>query len=308
MKTIQILSAIAFATVLVSCEKPMPNADGAPVFEALAKPATGKGFQIHIPVYAIAPNFEREIYVRKEVGNKEEVFMDGFDMKARPGTHHTIAYNFADKSNLPPVDVMYDQNLPNNTLSLRSFSDGVQLFQSPSASYNFRLPKGFAIRIAPNESFNMNMHNFNKTSETRYAELFMNFNTIPKDSVKQILDVEYLSPDVIEIPGNKTTVLTTDFIMDKKTIIPLMLSHYHKRGKDFEVRFKGGARDGQICYSSQDYENPIVNTFNNTPIVLEKGEGLTSIVKYVNESNRTINFGITSEDEMNFLIIFKYNP
>ncbi|MFM2387527.1 MAG: hypothetical protein RL660_2284 [Bacteroidota bacterium] len=308
MKGKLIISAIALVSVLTSCEKPMPDASGAPPFTPLEKPAAGRGFQIHIPVYSIAPNYERETWVRKDLGNKEEVYMDGFDMIARPGTHHTIAYNFTDKSNLPPADIMYDQNSPNNTLNIRAFSDGVQLFQSPSASYNFRLPKGFAIRIAPNESFNMNMHNFNKTSEIRYGELYMNFNTVPKDSVKQILDVEYLAPLEIVLPPNQTTVMKTDFIMDKKTIIPLMLSHYHKRGKDFEVRFKGGPRDGQVCYSSQDYENPLVSTFNNTPIVLEKGEGLTSIVKYVNESNRTINFGITSEDEMNFLIIFKYNP
>jgi hypothetical protein len=308
MKKKSILSAIVLACIMASCEKPMPDASGAPYFTPLPKPPAGTGFQIHIPVYSIAPNFEREVYVRKELGNTTEVYMDGFDMIARPGTHHTIAYSLTDKANLPPVDVMYDQNLPNNQLSIRAFSEGVQLFQSPSASYNFRLPKGYAIRIAANESFNMNMHNFNKTTEKRYAELYMNFNTVPKDSVQQILDVDYLAPDEISLAPGETTIMTTDFMMDKKTIIPLMLSHYHKRGKDFEVRFKGGPRDGQVAYSSQDYENPIVSTFNNTPLVLEKGEGLTSIVKYVNESSRTVNYGITSEDEMNFLIIFKYNP
>jgi hypothetical protein len=309
MKTIQFLSVIVLAVGLASCEKKISDdVSKAPAFPALAKPASGKGYQIHIPVYAIPANFEREIYVRKLLGNTEEVYMRGFDMSARLGTHHTIAYSLSDKANLPPVDVMYDQNQPNNTIALRSFSEGIQLFQSPSANYNFVLPQGYAIRIPANESFNMNMHNFNKTNDVRYAELYMNFNTVPKDSVKQILDVEYLSPEEISLPANKTTVLTTDFIMDKKTIVPLMLSHYHKRGKDFEVRYKGGPKNGQVVYSSQDYENPIVSTFGNTPIVLEKGEGFTTIVKYVNESNRTVNYGITSNDEMNFLIIFKHNP
>jgi Copper type II ascorbate-dependent monooxygenase, C-terminal domain len=41
-----------------------------------------------------------------------------------------------------------------------------------------------------------------------------------------------------------------------------------------------------------------------TPIALKKGEGLTSVVTYNNTSNQKINFGLTSDDEMN--IIFGY--
>ena len=41
-----------------------------------------------------------------------------------------------------------------------------------------------------------------------------------------------------------------------------------------------------------------------TPIVLEKGQGLRSVVTYNNTTSKTITFGLMSEDEMD--IIFGY--
>jgi hypothetical protein len=294
---------------LQGCEKTFDSYDLGEIpsdFTPLAKPELGKGYQMHIEPFPIQKNFEREFYVRKEMGNKEEVYMTGFEMKARPGTHHLIAYSFGEKDIMPPLNVMFDQNMPNNTLALRSARHtGGALFQSPQANYVFNLPSGYALRIAPNTSLNMNSHYFNKTDKTRFGEIFMNYYTVPKESVKQILDVEYLDGDV-DLPANKRTTLTKDFIMEKATVIPQMLSHYHKRGEKFEVKIKGGKRDGEVIYTSTSYDDPTVKVF--TPaIVLEKGEGLTSVVTYNNDTNRRILFGVTSEDEMNIIIIFKHD-
>lgn len=40
------------------------------------------------------------------------------------------------------------------------------------------------------------------------------------------------------------------------------------------------------------------------PLILQRGEGLTSVITYNNTTSRTICFGLTSEDEMG--IIFGY--
>ena len=275
-------------------------------FTPLAKPATGQGFQIHIEPFPIQANFEREFYVRKALGNTEEVYLTGFEMKARPGTHHMIAYSFAKDDVLPPLNVMYDQNMPNNTIALRSGkSTGGALFQSPQADYRFNLPEGYAVKTAPNASFLMNSHYFNSSSKTRFGEIYANFYTLPLNQVKQVLDVQYWSPEDISLPPNQKTTMQTDYIMEKETVIPLLLSHYHKRGEKFEVRIKGGTRNGELIYSSTDYEDPLAKTFSPA-LVLKKGEGLTTFVTYNNTTNRTIKFGVTSEDEMNILIGFKF--
>ena len=310
MKKLNFLFITISALFLSSCEKTFDsyNVSDIPTdFAPLAKPVAGKGYQIHIDPFPVQANFEREFYVRKDLGNTEEVYLNGFEMKARPGTHHMIAYSFAKDDILPPANVMYDQNMPNNTIALRSGkSTGGPLFQSPAADWTFQLPDGYAVKIAPNASFLMNSHYFNSTAKTRFGEIYANFNTIPKDQAKQVLDVEYYAPETeISLPPNQKTTMTTDFIMKKETVIPLILSHYHKSGEKFEVRIKGGTRNGELIYTSEDYEHPLVKTFSPA-LVLKIGEGLTTNVSYNNTSNRTIKYGVTSEDEMNILIAFKY--
>jgi hypothetical protein len=308
MKKFNFLSIAVAALLFSSCEKTFDTYNVVDVptdFTPLAKPAAGKGYQVHIDPFPVQANFEREFYVRKDLGNTEEVYLNGFEMKARPGTHHMIAYSFAKDDILPPVNVMYDQNMPNNTVALRSGkTTGGPLFQSPSADWKFQLPDGYAVKIAPNASFMMNSHYFNTTAKTRFGEIYANFNTIPKDQAKQVLDVEYYETE-LSLPPNQKTTVNTDFMVKKETVIPLMLSHYHKRGEKFEVRIKGGTRNGELIYTSEDYEHPLVKTFSPA-LVLKVGEGLTTNVTYNNTTNRTIKFGVTSEDEMNIMIAFKY--
>ena len=310
MKKFSFLFSISLALCLSSCEKTFDtyNVSDIPTdFAPLAKPAVGKGYQVHIAPFPVQANFEREFYVRKDLGNTEEIYLNGFEMKARPGTHHMIAYSFGKDDVLPPANVMYDQNMPNNTIALRSGkSTGGPLFQSPAADWKFQLPDGYAIRLAPNSSFLMNSHYFNSTAKTRFGEIYANFNTIPKAQAKQVLDVQYYEPQTEwSLPPNQKTTMVTDYIMEKETVIPMVLSHYHKRGQKFEVRIKGGTRNGELIYTSEDYENPLVKTYSPA-LVLKAGEGLTTSVSYNNTSNRTIKFGVTSEDEMNIFIAFKY--
>ncbi len=311
MKQLKLFGQLMALTVfLQSCEKTFDTYELSEIptdFQPLIKPAPGKGYQMHIEPFPIQANFEREFYMRKILGNTEEVFLTGFEMKARPGTHHMIAYSFGKDDKLPPENIMYDQNMPNNSIAYRSGAGtGGALFQSPQANYKFNVPEGYAVAIPANSSFLMNSHYFNKTDKTRFGEMYINYYTKPKAEVKQVLEVEYLSPNEISLPPNKKTTMVTDFIMEKETVIPQMISHYHKRGELFEVYIKGGARDGEKIYTSDFYEDPKIQTFSPA-LVLKKGEGLTTRVTYNNNTNRTLKFGVTSEDEMNIVIIFKHN-
>ena len=49
-----------------------------------------------------------------------------------------------------------------------------------------------------------------------------------------------------------------------------------------------------------DYQHPPYQFFN-PPLRFEAGEGMRTKVRYINESNREIRYGVTSEDEMGIL-------
>jgi hypothetical protein len=105
------------------------------------------------------------------------------------------------------------------------------------------------------------------------------------------------------LPANKTTVITTDFTFGKKVAIVALTSHFHEWGKKFQIKIKGGARDGEVIYENTDWQHPKVINFTK-PIELAANEGLSSVVTYENNTNHLITFGFTSQDEMN--IIFGY--
>jgi hypothetical protein len=74
-------------------------------------------------------------------------------------------------------------------------------------------------------------------------------------------------------------------------------------GEKFVIKILGGARNGEVVYENSDWQHPLMLTLTN-PIQLKAGEGLTSVVTYNNTNAAAVNFGFTSEDEMN--IIFGY--
>jgi hypothetical protein len=307
MKKTLILSIFATILLISACEKTIDYnpADIPNDFVPLAKPASGAGYQMHVPAFPIAPNFEREWFMRMSVGNTEDIYVTSYEAKMRNGTHHLIAYGFEDETakSLPTVGVMRDQNSPNGSLNFRSNMAFTRYgFGAPSAEFKSSFPDGYAVKIKAGATFDMNSHYFNKTDKIRFGEVYVNFYTIPKDKVKKVLtDLFWSNYDEISIAPKSEKIMTQHFVFDKKTRIHQLTSHTHKRGTRYEIRIKGGARDGELIYISEDWEHPPYLNFAQ-PFILNKGEGLTSIVTFKNESDRTITDGVTSEDEMNIII------
>jgi hypothetical protein len=294
--------------ILGGCEKTIDYnpADIPNNFTPLAAPADG--YQMHLPAFPIPPQFEREFYVRLPLNNPKEFYGSGFEVKMRPGTHHLILYNFDDPKSpfLPPLGVIRDQNLTNNTLSISNLPVlSLPLFQAASGDFRIDLPKGYGFKVPANSSYDMNSHYFNKSDATRYGEIYANIYETPAADIKQELKVEYFQPVDLAIKPRATTVVKTDYMYTKETHFVMLTSHYHKRGKKFTISIKGGPRDGQEVYYSEDYEHPLWKTFQ-PELVLQPGEGLHTEATFVNETDRTIPFGVTSEDEMNFMIGFYY--
>jgi hypothetical protein len=171
----------------------------------------------------------------------------------------------------------------------------------PNSDYTF--PAGMAIQLPANASIDLNPHYFNKTTESLYGENYVNLYTVPADQVKKVVQMIDFSVNSFTLPANQKTTITRDFKFDKPVAIVSLTSHFHARGKLFQIKIKGGARDGELVYENTDWEHPKVINYD-TPILLQAGEGLTSVVTYLNDTSKPIGFGLTSEDEMN--IIFGY--
>ncbi len=295
------------AITLASCERSLEY-DVAEIptnFTPLGVPTLG--YQLHVPPFPVPANFEREWYMRLPIGNKEKIYVTSVEVKMRPGSHHFIAYPYANENdpNNPPIGVMRDQNLSSGRLNLRSNPNmSGFILESTAPEYRIDIPNGYAIPFEPNSTLDLNAHYFNKTAKTLFGEMYMNLHTKPKSAIRgELRDLNLANHDVLTLPPNKRTVIESTQLFDTLTQIMVLTSHCHKRGEKFEIYAVGGADNGKLLYTSTDYVHPPI-LYYNTPLTFQKGQGLRSVVTYNNETSRTITFGVTSEDEMG--IVYGY--
>jgi hypothetical protein len=272
------------------------------------------GFQLKVDRFVVPPNFEREIFVRRPLNNTEPVYISRIKLKSRTNSHHLVVYDFRSKLLLPNMDEIRDLRNLDNSLNVGTvFQMSNHIFlgggTDPNSDYSF--PEGTALRLPANSSVDLNPHYFNKTKENLYGENYVNLYTVPASQVKNVVSMIDFNNSSFTLPPNQTTVITKDFYnfdgfvkgSGKSVVIVSLTSHTHERGKLFQIKIKGGARDGEIIYEDNDWAHPKVVNYTK-PIILKEGEGLTSVVTYVNNTNKPLGFGLTSEDEMN--IIFGY--
>jgi hypothetical protein len=277
-------------------------------FEAMKTPAQegATGLQLKIERFSIQPNFEREIFVRRALGNTSEIYVNRIKLKSRANSHHLVVYDFRDKTSLPSFDAFRDlRNSDNSVNILTAVQASNHIFlgggTDPNSDYVF--PEGTALALPANASVDLNPHYFNRTTEVKYGENNINLYTVDKSKVKNVVKIIDFNNTNFSLPAKTKTVITKDFKFDTDVNIVALTSHNHALGEKFVIKIKGGTRDGEVVYENSDWEHPIFINYPK-PIALKKGEGLTSIVTYNNTTSKTITFGLTSQDEMN--IIFGY--
>ena len=269
----------------------------------LEVPPSGSGFQMKIEPFDISSNFEREIFIRKNTPNTKTVYVNRIQMRGMSNSHHLVVYSFRNSTTLPAENVMRDLRNSNGMLNLEYLQNHVFMGGGTDVNTDFTMPPGVALKINPSTPLDLNAHYFNKTSLILKGENYINFYTTPENSVKNVAKTFDLNNLEIVLPAGERKTLVKNFTFNEQTRVVLLTSHFHKLGEKFVIKIYGGPRNGEIIYTNTDWEHPASISYT-TPIVLKAGEGLTSEVTYYNKTNKTVTFGLTSEDEMN--IIFGY--
>ncbi len=280
-------------------------------FAPLPAPPAGTGFQLKVDRFDVAATFERELFVYRKLGNPSDIYVSRIETSMRPFSHHFLLYTFNDAALaspalLPAPDVVRDIRMPDGTLNLLAMLPmAYHVFFGGSmaqrSSYTF--PAGTALRLPASAAIDLNVHYANKTTSVVPGEAYANLYTVPLAQVQHVVSTLNLSNTSFSLPAGQRTTVEKSFTFGARTTIVALTSHMHARGEQFQIRLVGGARDGEVVYSNTDWEHPALITFP-VPIVLEKGQGLRSVVTWNNTTTRAIGFGLTSEDEM--AIIFGY--
>jgi hypothetical protein len=274
-------------------------------FVAMQPPA--RGFQMKIGQFGIAPNFERELFVYKGVGNTSAVFVNRIETSMRTGSHHFVLYSFASSTPayaVPVTDQVRDIRRPDGSLDIlamipMAYHEFVGGAMTSTADWSF--PPGVGFRLEANAKLDLNSHYV--TQGQTFGEVYANIHTVPQSEVQHEAHSLNLSNNNITLPPNTRTTLTRSFTMPERVSVFMLTSHMHEHGERFVIRIAGGPRNGEVVYETTSWSHPEVKVL--TPaLVLNAGEGLRSEVTYNNQTSQTIRFGLTSQDEMG--IIFGY--
>jgi hypothetical protein len=280
-------------------------------FVKLAPPPAGAGFQLRVDSFSVQPNFEREVFVYRPLGNSAEVYVNRIQTSMRPLSHHFALYTI-DPSMAPgfpctpQANVVRDiRNADGSMNLLNMIPMACHVFlagtQSPASDYVF--PPGVALELPASLSIDVNAHYVNRTSSTIPGEAYANLYTVPLSQVEKVASTLNMSNTGISLPAGRETTLEKTFTVSQTTTIFMLTSHMHALGTKFQIKIVGGARDGELVYESTDWEHPQTLTFT-PPIVLQKGQGLESVITWNNTTGHTVTFGLQSTDEMG--IIFGY--
>jgi len=283
----------------------------ASVFVPLAAPPSGQGVQIHVDSFGVRPNFERELFVYRPLGNAADIYVNRIQTSMRALSHHFVLYAI-DQSMAPGWPCTPQANTVRdirnadgsmNLLNMIPMACHVFVAGSMTQTSDYSFPPGVALRLPSSMSIDMNVHYVNRTTSEIPGEAYANLFTVPLAQVQRVAHTLNMSNTSFSLPAGKETTVEKTFLVSQPTTVFMLTSHMHMLGTRFQIKIVGGSRDGELVYENTDWEHPQTISFAQ-PIVLQAGQGLKSIITWNNTTNHVVAFGLQSTDEMG--IIFGY--
>ncbi len=278
-------------------------------FKPLPLPASG--FQLHLDSFGVAPNFERELFSYRQVGNTQEVYINRIETRMRLNGHHFLLMTFKDNTPshiIPQRNVMRDIRAPDGAMQYQNMlvMGWHQFFAGANTPYDDkRLPAGVALRLPADALLDHNAHFINTGVRPIAGEVYVNLHTVPLSQVQNVAQPFLRFDETFTLPPQQRTTVTRTFLFDQPLTILMLTSHNHELGERFEIRIAGGARDGELVYTSTDWKHPNI-LWLSQPLALQAGQGLTAVVTYNNTTTRVIGHGLLSTDEMLVLRGYAY--
>jgi len=285
----------------------------AATFTPLSAP-TSAGLQLKVDSFAVTPRGERELFVNRRVASTTDLYVTRIESRMRPGSHHLLLYTF-DETNTafpcnrrPALDVVRDirnRDGSMNFANMLPMACHVFFAGAMTPDFDYRFPSGVALKLPANSSLDLNVHYVNRSPVDLPGEAFANLYFADRASIQTVArTLNYANQDISLPPGRRTT-LTKVFMMPVRTTILGLTSHMHALGERFEIRMRRANGTETTVYVNTDWEHPGFTNFA-TPLVLEAGESLVSVVTWNNTTSRTVAFGLASTDEMDIIFGYAY--
>ena len=139
-------------------------------------------------------------------------------------------------------------------------------------------------------------HYFNTTPEPISARAAVNFHATDEANVTKLSKGFGFYNLGIEVPPGAEESFTGECFFDDDVYVHKLTRHTHQWGTDFNVWYAGGDKDGEMIFSSPDYET--VDFPFEEPQLIPGGSGFRFECGFKNTESYTLKFGLKASDEM----------
>jgi len=284
-----------------------------PEFEALSPPPAGEGYQFHLEPFNVWPSekWDREFLYFESLQTSEDIFIKQYEIAMRPGSHHFIMYNYPTGKAIPTPNIFRDMRSATGNSNISTLLELNSLFphqfflgtQTPYTNYSF--PEGVALRLPAGHGFDLNSHSVNRSGQTQIGEIYVNLYTAQAEEIRYPATYTNFNNTKIYLPAKQITTIEHDGYFQETRHIIQMWSHSHESTMEFSIKGIGGQYDNELLYWTNDWQHPPFLQLD-PPLTMHAGEGLKLITTYNNQTDKPIQFGPLSSDEMQFVFYIYY--
>ena len=274
-----------------------------PEEEYIGLPQPEQGMQLNIGPFDVDPNFEREFFYYQPLNNDQEILINRVEITMRKGSHHFILYDFPELD-FPESETFRDFRSSTEALNFNTIASIVNqrfVFGTQWRNIDYQFPEGVALKVPANWGFDLNSHYVNRSNESMQGEVAINLHTVDKSEVVFEAQNIFLNNTQFSLPPQQVSTVEKTWTFNERRYIFQLFSHAHEHMTEFKIFITGGPRDGELVYFAKDWEHPPLLELD-PPIILEAGEGLKAETTYNNNTDRTLQFGLFSVDEMMIIL------
>jgi hypothetical protein len=282
---ISVVSRLASVALLAVGAAGCGDQGGGPIL-GLEPPAFG--IQLSMGPFQVPSDSEVTVCRYLTLPGNQSVDVRAFASRMRPGSHHFILY----RSLLPvaPSQGPCLMDLP------RAVTFGAQTIESEQS-----LPPGVSLQLPAGVTLIMESHYINPADTPTTGQVVVNLEYLRPSQVETRADVLFFINQNIEIPPMSTAETEKTCPLPANTNIFALSSHTHRRGTAFTmdlVEMSTGAVL-QRLYENYNWEDPLIVRYpDDSPLSVGPDRGLRFRCSYLNDSDVTVRWGLSAEDEM----------
>ena len=259
------------------------------------------GVQVSIGPVEVAASSEATLCRIVRLDNTDPIDVIALEHAASPGTHHF---------NIWALLAAADEDVTGDCDTLWAATN-MQLASPPYASqdptFYGEFPEGVAATLPAEQLVLLEYHVINTDPEPVSVSASFNAYAAEPGTIDVYANGIFASASPIELPPGETTVVESRCALDAEVNVFALGSHFHERGRQFDIWpvDATGAR-GELVYTSDDWESPNLLIRSDDPLAIPAGGGFDYACTFDNDTDRTITYGESADDEMCMMVAIYY--